>query len=254
MVFPDGVFMIKKEKKSPKWLKRGFVALCVLVCCVGILFLLIDPLKVYIRGQYTDRAIDAFKKGESTFEVPDNDALAVDGEHGEEEISAGKFFLDLGSMSDQYETLAFVGLLEIPCVEIEEPVFRGVSYNALRFGTGIFPGTADPGEAGLCSIWGHRVQGGNANLDRLEELQDHIGDKVYVTTMDYVRREYEIVETRYCKDADVMPWMYKETYDEEMLAIVTCGYGTNYKGAYHAYNTEFIVICKPVGTEVIDYG
>lgn len=245
--------MTKKNKNSSsKWVIRGLIVICVLVALAGTGFILIEPIKTYIRGRYTDKAVSAFKNGDTTFEVPAGDALAIDGERGEEEISVGKFFVDLGSMSDQYDTLTFVGLLEIPCLDIEEPVFRGVSYNALRYGTGIFPGTSDPGNSGLCSIWGHRVKGGNANLDRLEELQDHIGDKVYVTTMDYVRHEYEIVETKYCKDADVMPFMYKETYDKEMLAVVTCGFGTNYKGVSHAYNTEFIVICKPVGTEVVE--
>lgn len=244
--------MIKKTKKPHRWLKGGFIALCVLVGLVGVLLIFLDPIKAFFRKQYSNQAIKAFEQGESTFVVPDNEALSVDGEYGEEDIAPYKFLLDLGTMADEYETLTLVGLMEIPELDITEPVFQGVSYNALRYGVGVFPGTVNPGETGLCSLWGHRDPSVKTMLWNLEHCQDMIGEKVYVTTMDYVRREYEIVECVYVKDAAMMPYMSKDTYDSEMLCIVTCGYGTDYKGVYHEYNTEFVVICKPLGTEQLD--
>lgn len=245
--------MIHKTKKSFKWLRRGVIALCVLVALAGALFILIEPIKDLIRGRYSDKAVELFKEGEVTVAVPKTDALSVDGEDGQEVIQADKIFKDLSALNEDYESLTIVGLLEIPCIEVEEVVFDCASTLALRYGCGKFEGTVDIGEPGLCSVWGHRNQGGDDNLDRLEELQDSIGDIVYVTTPDYVRHEYEIVECIYAKDAEIMPFMYGDTYDDETLAIVTCGYGTNYKGDWHAYNTEFIVICKPTGTTEVFY-
>lgn len=248
--------MIKRKKKPVKVSRVIFGSVIALFVLAGLFFILIGPLKNLFRNHYTDNAVEAFKNGEKTVTVPKTDVLSVDGENGEEEISGGKFFVDLGSMADGFENLTLVGLLEIPCIEAEQPVFSESSTLALRYGCGIFPGTANIGEKGLCSVWGHRdLNAPKSMLGQLQYCQDHIGESVYITTLDYVKHEYEIVECIYAKDGAVMPWMYKDTYSEEMLCIVTCGFGEDpaRPGTYYPYNTEFIVLCKPVGTEVISY-
>lgn len=240
---------MQKRNKKQRVFKVVFFTVITLVILIGIFFIFLEPLKTWIRSKYTDKAVDAFKQGKTTVEVPITDMLSVDGENGEQEIDADKFTSDLSTLTADYGTLTLIGVLEIPSIEVEEPVFSVVSNLALRYGCGKFGGTADIGEPGLCSLWGHRTLGGSSHFDRLQELQEHIGEKVYITTPDMVVHEYEIVKCVYAKDGAVMPWMYKDTYEEEMLSIVTCGFGTDpVTGDYHPYNTEFIVLCKPVDT------
>lgn len=238
---------MQKQTKKKKVGKVLLITGVTLVILVGVFLIFLEPLKAWIRSRYTDKALDAFNKGETTIQVPITDVLSVDGENGEQEIGADKFVGELTTLTADYGTLTLLGVLEIPAIEVEEPIFSEASTLALRYGCGRFGDTAGIGEAGLCSVWGHRTLGGSSHFDRLQELQNHIGEKVYVTTPDMAVHEYEIVKCVYAKDGAIMPWMYKDTYDEEMLAIVTCGFGTDpVTGTYYAYNTEFIVVCKPV--------
>lgn len=223
-----------------------------LVFLLGLFLIFYVPLKTGVRKVYSNKAINALRNGETSVDVPITDALSVDGEDWQQEIGPEKFIIDMSLLSDKYQKLTLSGLLEIPCIEVEQPIFSEASTLALRYGCGIFSGTASIGEKGLCSIWGHRDLKHPKNaLGSLQYLQDHIGEEVLITTPDYVLHKYEIVECRYAKDGAVMPWMYKDTYDEEMLCIVTCGFGKDpaRPGKTYPYNTEFVVICKPVGTE-----
>lgn len=245
---------MQKHNKKKKALRVFFIiAVSLLVLC-GLFLIFLEPIKAWIRSKYSMKAVDAFKQGETTVQVPVTDMLSVDGENGEHEIGADKLAEDMADFSVDYGSLTLIGLMEIPCVEIEQPLFSEVSTLALRYGCGKFGGTANIGEPGLCSIWGHRdLNYLSSALGMLQFLQDHIGDKVYITTPDNMVHEYEITECVYAKDGAVMPWMYKDTYDEEMLCIVTCGFGEDpaRKGKYYPYNTEFVVVCKPVA--VYDY-
>lgn len=240
-----------KQNKKQKAVQTTLIILLIFMVLIGLFFVFLEPIKTLIRGHYTEAVKEEFRKGETTVTLPKTDALSIDGENGETEIAVGKFFVDVGSMADDYETVTLLGLLEIPCIDVEEPVFDGVSTVALRYGSGKLRGTAYIGEPGLCSIWGHRTLGGSSHFDRLQELQDHIGEEVYITTTDNYRHVYQIVDTVYAKDGDLMPWMYKDTYEDETVAIITCGYGEDpvRPGTWYAYNTEFIVVCKPVRVE-----
>ena len=240
---------MQKQNKKKKLGKVLLVTGVTLVVLAGVFLIFFEPLKAWIRSLYTDQAVDAFKQGETTIQVPITDMLSVDGENGEHEVDAEKLAEDMADFSVDYGSLTLIGLMEIPCVEIEQPIFSEVSTLALRYGCGKFGGTANIGESGLCSVWGHRdLNYLDSALGKLQFCQDHIGEKVYITTPDMRVHEYEIIECVYAKDGAVMPWMYKDTYDEEMLCIVTCGFGEDpaRKGNYYPYNTEFVVVCKPV--------
>ncbi len=121
-------------------------------------------------------------------------------------------------------------------------MFDEVTRVSLRYGAGVFPGTAGIGNPGLTSIWGHRIQ---KVFKELQYADECIGETVVVTTADGIPHYYKIVETLYATDGDIMPYMDSRTYKTEMLAILTCGYGENHNGTYHSWNTEFVVICEP---------
>ncbi len=182
-----------------------------------------------------------------TFEVPVSDFLAVDGEAGEDDTSLDELLREMGDLSSKHETLTLIGILEIPCIDVKEPIWDSCSTTALRFGVGRFPQTANIGDQANCTIFGHRMRQSKTLLWQLQMLEKHIGEEVIVTTTDGIRHNYKIADTVYVKDAAIDPYLTTDLFDTEHLCIATCGYGQDpfNKKIYRAKNTEFIVICVP---------
>ena len=104
----------------------------------GLCLSLIRPVKGTIRKYYSKEAVKAAEdairdgKGEVTFDVPMSDALSIDGENGETDADLDKLLKDMSDLSSEYETLTLLGILEIPGINVKEPVFDSCSANALR--------------------------------------------------------------------------------------------------------------------------
>jgi LPXTG-site transpeptidase (sortase) family protein len=239
------------KNKSKRRAKKLFLILSGIAIILGLGFCLIGPIKQLIRDYYAQQAVDLTKDaiigglGPIEYKVPATDALSVEGEDGETEYDLRDLAADMQDLQAGYETLTVVGLLEIPCLDVEEPIFDSISQTALRYGVGVFPGTGPIGSQGLTSIWGHRMKYGKI-LGNLQYLEDDIGELVIITTMDGVQHYYKIVATDYAADGDLMKYMDYNSYSTETVAILTCGYGTSpVTGVYHKWNTEFVVICQP---------
>ena len=219
----------------------------------GLCLALIEPAKERIRKSYSDAAVsaaeDAIKNGngELKFAVPVTDALSIEGENGEKDAGLEKLLKDMRDLSSEYESLTLLGILEIPGIKVKEPIWDSCSVNALRYGVGRYPGTADIGSVGLCNVFGHRMTGNkDTKLGSIQYLQDKIGDDVFVTTIDGVRHRYRIEETFYVTDAELMPYLDPMTFTDETLCITACGYGEDpVTCECYPDNTEFIVLCKP---------
>ena len=182
-----------------------------------------------------------------SFEVPVSDFLAVDGESGEDDTSLDELLREMGELSSKHETITLIGMLEIPCIDVKEPIWDSCSATALRFGVGRFPQTCNIGEAGNCTLFGHRMRQSKTIFWQLQKLEKHIGEEVIVTTTDGIRRTYKIYDTVYVKDSAIDPYLSADLFDSEHLCLATCGYGQDpyNKKIYRAKNTEFIVICVP---------
>ena len=74
-----------------------------------------------------------------------------------------------------------VGTIEIPKIDVDKPMFEGITLTTLDLGPGHWPGTAMPGQLGNVVIAGHRVSHDKPfrHLDQLEA-----GDDVILTTDD----------------------------------------------------------------------
>lgn len=229
----------------------GIALVFTMIC--GLCLALIEPVKGSIRQRYSDEAVtaaeNAIKNGESevSFTVPVTDALAIEGENGDKDAGLDKLLKDMRDLSAEYESLTLLGILEIPGISVKEPVWDSCSVNALRYGVGRYPGTADIGDPGLCNLFGHRVKGDfETKLGSIQYLQDKIGDTVTVTTVDGVRHDYRISYTKYVIDSELMPYLDPETFQEETLCITACGWGEDpLTGICYPSNTEFIVLCEP---------
>ncbi len=219
----------------------------------GLCLAMIGPAKASVRRYYSKEAISAAEdairegSGEIIFDVPLTDALSIDGENGDTDTGLKDLLKDMSDLSAEYESLTLLGILEIPGIDVKEPVFDTCSVNALRYGVGRYPGTADIGEPGLCNLFGHRQIGDlDTKLGSIQYLAERTGDPVTVTTVDGIRHEYRITDTVYVKDAELMPYLDPSTFSDETLCITACGWGEDpLTGDYYPGNTEFVVICKP---------
>lgn len=235
-----------------KAIKITALSALVLILICGICLAFIETAKSRIRVSYRDAAINAAEEAVKndtkviSFEVPVTDALAIEGEKGEKDAGLEKLLQDMSTISSEHESLTLLGVLEIPAIGVKEPIWDSCSVNALRYGVGRFPGTAQIGEAGLCNLFGHRQIGSaDTKLGSIQYLADRIGGDVIVTTTDGVRHMYKIVDTVYVSDSDLMPYLKADTYSEETLCISACGWGEDpISGIYYPGNTEFVVICE----------
>ena len=226
--------------------------LLVIVFLVGMVLLSTGFIKTRIRQNVADEAIEAAESviddggGVITFKLPVTDYLMVNGENGEEDKTIEDLLREMDAISSEHENIRLLGILEIPCIELKEPIWDSCSSTALRFGVGRFPQTCQIGEEGTCTLFGHRMESHTLfwNLQALENL---IGEEVIVTTTDGVQHKYTIESTTYVKDAGLDPYMRADSFNTEHLCLATCGYGQdpNNPNIYRPRNTEFIVICVP---------
>lgn len=236
-----------------KAIKVTIKVILILAIIIGAGLALIEPIKSMIRKKYSNDAVEYAEEaiiqgsGVITYNVPISDALAIEGEEGEEEVGLDKLLKDMQALSGEHESLTLLGILEIPSINVKEPIWDTCSTNALRYGVGRYPGTVNIGEAGLCNLFGHRNNGVlDAKLGSIQFLQEHIGEEVVITTTDGTMHIYKIVKTIYVKDADLMPYLDPKTYKEETLCITACGWGKDpCTGQNYPMNTEFIVVCQP---------
>ncbi len=226
----------------------------VMLFVLGLAFWCIGWIKNHARQAVSKEAVKTVESviedgGDTkiTFEVPVSDFLAVDGEAGENDTTLDELMREMGDLSSKHETLTLIGILEIPCIDVKEPIWDSCSTTALRFGVGRFPQTANIGDQANCTIFGHRMRQSKTILWQLQMLEKHIGEEVIVTTTDGIRHNYKIADTVYVKDAAIDPYLTADLFDTEHLCIATCGYGQDpfNKKIYRAKNTEFIVICVP---------
>lgn len=226
--------------------------LLVIVFLVGLILLSTDFIKTRIRQNVADEAIKAAESviddggGVITIKLPVTDYLEVHGENGESDTTIKDLLREMDSISSEHEDIRLLGILEIPCIELKEPIWDSCSATALRFGVGRFPQTCNIGDEGTCTLFGHRMES-HTIFWNLQSLVNYIGEEVIVTTTDGTMHRYRIESTTYVKDAGLDPYMRSDSFDTEHLCLATCGWGQdpNNKNIYRPRNTEFIVICVP---------
>ena len=124
--------------------KRAFRIVCnvllAIVFLTGWILVGSDFVKNHIRQHVSVTAIEAAESvideggGEITIEVPVADFLKVDGEDGEEDKSLEELIREMQSLSSEHESLKLLGIIEIPCIDLKEPIWDTCSSTALRYG------------------------------------------------------------------------------------------------------------------------
>ena len=241
-----------KANKIRRVMKISLVFLLSMSMMTGLFLSLTGNVKGRIRQKYSNKAIfaveEAIRNEEpvSSFMVPVTGALAIEGENGETEFGLDGLMEEMRDLSFEYESLPLLGILEVPCIGVKEPIWDSCSANALRYGVGRYPGTAEIGGEGLCNLFGHRQIGEpDIKLGSIQYLAEMTGETVTVTTTDGSVHEYMISDTVYVTDSELMPYLNRNTFDREVLCITACGWGEDpLTGNCYPRNTEFVVICE----------
>jgi len=105
-----------------------------------------------------------------------------------------------------------LGVLTIPSVSLEAPIFDGTSELTLNRGVGRIDGTADVGTTGNLGIAGHR----DGFFRPLKDV--HVGDAIDVESLDGTTR-YRVTELLVVDPTDVY---VLEPTDTATLTLVTC--------------------------------
>ena len=119
---------------------------------------------------------------------------------------------------DEYNLGDVIGVLNIPKINLEVAIKRGIDNDILRDAVGHFENTSMPGEYGNFAVAGHRAYTSNKFFSNLDELQ--IGDEINVLSGDekfkYKVNNIEVVTPDKVEVVDSTDKSKKE------ITLVTC--------------------------------
>lgn len=127
------------------------------------------------------------------------------------------------------------GVLSIPTLELEMPVYLGASTDNLAQGAAHLTGTSLPigGDNTNCVIAGHRGWRGALYFKQVPSMS--FGDIVMITNP-WETLTYQVVEKRTIYSSDTKTLLIRP--GQELLTLLTCDYGAD--GVKH----RFLVICE----------
>lgn len=146
-----------------------------------------------------------------------NEAIYGEGQSGLSDQSAYQnpsFLLaDYGLESEVF------GVLSIPAIELEMPLYLGAAYQHMAEGAAVLSQTSVPigGVNTNSVIAGHRGWGGASYFRYLDKLT--VGDTVIVTNL-WETLTYEVVETQIIQPNDVDAILIRP--NRELLTLLTC--------------------------------
>jgi len=125
---------------------------------------------------------------------------------------------NLENINDEYEVGDVIGVLNIPKIDLEVAIKRGITNEILKDSVGHFENTAMPGEYGNFSVAGHRAYTSNKFFSNLDEVE--IGDELMVLfeneTIKYIVNSIDIVTPDKVEVVDSKDNSKKE------ITLVTC--------------------------------
>ena len=193
-----------------------------------------------LRADFEDQL--AFAESRLGDLVPDATVTEPDVEEVEEVMpdadvvppAASPTALDLDLLALLFpETGDAVARIEIPAIDVDKVVVRGVNVADLRKGPGLYPSTELPGNIGNAAIAGHRTTYG-APFNRIDDLAP--GDEIVVSTVQgrFVYRVMDAADAFEGRDGDLVgtgpghaivrpddTWVLGD-FDDSRLTLTAC--------------------------------
>ncbi|MBQ0011882.1 MAG: class D sortase [Clostridiales bacterium] len=202
----------------------GIAAICLIV---GVILLLIDPIKNMRRQKVTDDMMESIvEESQATFVVKSS-GNEVNGEdveyyYGEEEYGSSPADYDtIVAQLPEEVVLTALGTISIPSVDIEIPLWDSATLVSLRYGAGRLEGTCEPGQEGNMTVLGHRMRAEGKLFHSLGEVK--IGDKIEISCIDGNHYTY-IVDKIYdsVNPGDLDQYIDIDDGTGKQITLVTC--------------------------------
>ena len=231
----------KAAVAKQKLIRSGLLILSIFLLVIGVVLLLIEPIKRMNRSRISNSALAVFdqkiaqSETELTYTVP-RTGNEVEGE-GYDFLGNMQFEETTPSEDDgEYVTLTSIGILNISSINCRYSVWDEASQVSLRYGLGHYVDSVMPGEAGNCTILGHNYRDGSM-FHRLDEVQ--IGDTVEFTAADGTYMTFHVVENKVVSADEILSYALGSASSSYQLTLVTCTYENG-----EWYGLRRIVICE----------
>lgn len=191
--------------------------------------IILEPTAPSEEKQYPDLWTDMTAYNESIF-AEGQSGLSCEYDYQQPSFSLESYGLD----NEMF------GVITIPAMELEMPVFLGATNQHMAEGAAHMSQTSLPigGENTNCVIAGHRGYGGASYFRYIDKLQ--IGDAVAITNL-WETLEYRVAEIKIIYPYEVDEILIQE--GRELLTLLTC----------HPYASggkqRYLVICERVNQE-----
>lgn len=231
----------KAAVTKQKLIRSGLLILSIFLLVIGVVLLLIEPIKRMNRSRISNSALAVFdqkiaqSETELTYTVP-RTGNEVEGE-GYDFLGNMQFEETTPSEDEgEYVTLTSIGILNISSINCRYSVWDEASQVSLRYGLGHYVDSVMPGEAGNCTILGHNYRDGSM-FHRLDEVQ--IGDTVEFTAADGTYMTFHVVENKVVSADEILSYALGSASSSYQLTLVTCTYENG-----EWYGLRRIVICE----------
>ncbi|MBO4926680.1 MAG: class D sortase [Clostridiales bacterium] len=192
--------MFRKRNGEINWRNIILIGVALICLIIGVILLLIDPIKNMKRQKLTDDMLESIVEGSQATFVVKSSGNEVSGEefeyyYGEEEVGGSQvdYQTIVAELPDEV-VLTALGSIKIPSINVDIPLWDDATIVSLRYGAGRLKDTADPGQEGNMTILGHRMRAEGKLFNRLGEME--IGDTIEITCIDGNKYVY-MVDTIY---------------------------------------------------------
>ena len=237
-------------------MKKHLLSIIIIVMfIIGFSVLLYPAVSEYINTKHASRAISSYS---DTIEDASDDSLALFFEEAEDfnkrlRSTAGAFYepeLVKGYDSALNITgTGIMGYIDIDKLEVELPIYHGVSAEVLQVGIGHLPGTSLPvgGASTHCVVSGHRGLPSARLFTDLNKLE--IGDRFTITVLNRILT-YEVDQIKVVLPTDTEDLQIADGKD--YCSLVTCTpYGINtHRLIVRGVRTDNAETIKKVGISV----
>ena len=207
-----------------KYLRPFLAGVLVIFSVAGLLLFLEEYAKSYLRSTVKDEVLKRNTTDDVVYEVPAGDYLSVNGEENTEEESFVEGWLEIAGYctgnDDAAADLHLVGIISIPGLDIEEPIWKENTDLAMRYGVILMKESAGIGEQGNSLIVGHRNTITHTVFDKLPKISK--GDPVTITTPDGLEHKYRVNGTYYCSPYDLQDYVGTSADHPVMVTLITC--------------------------------
>ena len=230
----------KEVNNKQKAIRSALVVLSILLLVVGIILLLIDPIKRMNRKRIQEDALSVIGSKIAASETDPVQMTYVVPKRGNEAEGEGYDFLSPEETEEEeddygYVTLTPIGILRIGAINVSYTVWDEATQVSLRYGLGHYEDSVMPGEKGNATILGHNYRDGSM-FHRLGELSE--GDEVEFTSVDGSVYVFHVVSSDIISADDLIDYALGNASNSRTLTLVTCTY------EYGNTGWRRVVICE----------